>query len=366
MPEPPSPHRRYGLLAALVAAAAAVTASVALFAPDPKPAPEDPDPQPVRWSATANQVAFADEQHGWALTPRCGAPTRCDPRFWRTLDGGATWEETALPVDELGRDTGVHLIAVGPRTVTVEAGRRRWLSTDSGATWRRGLAVDALRAPGTPPAGVRLRTTSGTRADQQQKTRPPRLLAWYAPDSGQPTAFPDQPSWQPISVSAARDGSVWATGGNAQVAVWAGRWQLVTPVLPPPPRTFVQVAAVDRLTAYLLVFGADEESLLRPTAISLTTDGGRTWQLRSLRGSTLRGSRDAAAVNGRLVVVDSHGGVQILVPGRKLAAPYAVEEVPALWALDSTGGRLLGTGMQDGRYWTTTDGEKWAQLRLPA
>ncbi|GAA3385027.1 hypothetical protein [Cryptosporangium minutisporangium] len=365
-PEPSSPRRRYGLLAALVAAAVAVTAGVALFAPDPEPAPPEPQPASVRWNATVNQVAFADERHGWALTPRCAAPTRCEPRFWRTLDGGGTWQQAVLPTDDLGRDTGVQLVAVGPRTIVVEAGRRRWLSTDSGETWRRGLALDALRAPAAPPTGVRLRTTSGTRPDPGQKIRPPRLLAWYALDSGQPTAFPDQPAWQPISVSAGPDGSIWAAGGNAQVAVWNGRWQAVTPALPPPPRTFVQVAAVDRRTAYLLVFGADDDSLLRPTAVSLTTDGGRTWRLHSLRGSTLRGSRDAAAVRGRLVVVDSSGGARVLVPAPKLTAPYAVEDGPALWSLDSTGGRLLGTGVQDGRYWTTTDGETWTELRLPA
>jgi hypothetical protein len=227
------------------------------------------------------------------------------------------------------------------------------------------MAVDALRNPKTPPAGVRLRTTSGTRFNPKLRPRPPRMLAWYAPDSGQPTAFPQQPAWQPISVSSGRDGSVWVAGSDAQVAVWTDRWRAVTPVLPPPPRTFVQTAAVDRRTAYLLVFGADEASLLRPTAVSLTTDGGRSWRLHSLRGSTLRGSRDAAAVGDRLVIVDSDGGVRVLVPSPKLGAPYVVENAPALWALDVAGSRLIGTGVQDGRYYTTTDGESWTALHLP-
>ncbi|MFG1924457.1 hypothetical protein [Cryptosporangium sp. NPDC048952] len=190
-----------------------------------------------------------------------------------------------------------------------------------------------------------------------------RLVGWYAPETGQPTAFPTQPEWQPISMSSATDGSVWASGGNNQIAVWTGTWRGARPALPPPPRTFIQVAATDRNTAYLLVFGVDDESLLRPSGVSLTTDGGRTWKLRSLRGSTLRGSRDAATVGNRLVVVDSSGGVQVIDPTP--SAPRKVAGTPSLWSLDSTGSRLVGTGVQDGRYYATTDGEKWTELQLP-
>jgi len=371
---PPPARRRLGILAALAAVAVAATVLGVVFAPEAeKRRPAPARPAPVRWSTTVNQAAFFDDRAGWAFTPRCATPTSCDPGFWRTLDGGLTWHQAALPDEALGRDTAVQLVAVAARTVAVEAGRRRWLSTDGGSTWRRGLAVDRLRPPAPPPTGSRLRTTTGTfgRAPSLSPSpgtagvRPPPSLAWYAPDSGQPTAFPAQPDWLTISVSGGRDGSVWAAGGNAQLAVWSGVWRAVTPALPPPPRTFTKVAAVDRDTAYLLVFGADDESLLRPTALSRTTDGGRRWQLVSLRGSTLRGSRDAATVGDRLVIVDSSGGVRVVAPGAKLAAPYAVEDAPALWSLDTTGGRLVGTGVQDGRYYATTDGETWTELRLP-
>ncbi|GAA0269116.1 hypothetical protein [Cryptosporangium japonicum] len=389
MPSTSSARRRSGLIAALVVGAVAVTAGVAIVGPGIEPGPRRPDPTPstVRWSTTVNQVAFADDRAGWALTPRCASTAECDPAFWRTLDGGVTWQEVAVPAKALGRDSGVQLVAAGPRTIVVEAGRRRWLSDDGGEHWKRGTAVGSVQAAAPPPPRARLRVGSGTppvprtqppsgssapaassasagSTDGGSGLRPGRVMAWYRPESGQPTAFPGQPDWPPISISSAADGSVWASGGNNQLAVWTGAWRDVRPVLPPPPRTFVQVAAVDRNTAYLLVFGVDDESLLRPSGVSHTADGGRTWKLTSLRGSTLRGSRDAAVVGGRLVVVDSSGGVQVIDPAP--SAPRKVPGTPVLWALDSTGSRMVGSGPQDGRYYATANGEQWTELQLPA
>lgn len=380
----PSP-RPYRLAAALAAGAVAVTAGVAVVTPDPEPAPHrpEPTPSPTPWSTTVDQVSFADERNGWALTPRCTSPTACDPAFWRTGDGGRTWRSVPAPAAALGRDSGVRLVAAGPATIAVEAGERRWLSVDGGTHWRRGPAVGVLRAAATPPAGVRLRVGAGTPAGGASRPRgeqPARELGWYSPGNGQPTAFATQPGWQPISLSSARDGSVWASGGNNQLAVWTGSWRPVRPVLPPPPRTLVQVAAATRDRAYLLVFGSDDQSLLRPTGVSRTTDGGRTWQLRSLRGSTLRGSRDAAVVGDRLVIVDSKGGVRIVAPSPGpneprpgpgeprpgLGEPRRVDGAPALWSLDTAGRHLIGSGPQDGRHYVTTNGEVWSELQLPA
>ncbi|WP_035856560.1 hypothetical protein [Cryptosporangium arvum] len=380
MPPTSSLRNRSGLIAAVVIGAVAVTTGIAIFGPGIEPGPQRPQPGPstVRWSTTVNQVAFADDRTGWALTPRCESVSECDPAFWRTLDGGLTWQEVSVPAKTLGRDSGVQVVAAGPRTVVVEAGRRRWLSSDSGDHWKRGTAVGSVRAGAPPPSRARLRVGSGTPPASRASTpsgpqpsgaqpsgqRPGRVLAWYSPESGQPTAFPAQPDWQPISISSAADGSVWASGGNNQLAVWTDTWRGARPVLPPPPRTFIQVAAVDRNTAYLLVFGVDDESLLRPSGVSHTADGGRTWKLTSLLGSSLRGSRDAATVGERLVVVDSSGGVQLIGPTP--SAPRTVSGAPALWSLDSTGDRLVGSGLQDGRYYATTNGEQWTELQLPA
>ncbi|TQS47014.1 hypothetical protein [Cryptosporangium phraense] len=363
---PPSSRRRWGPVAGIAAAAVAVTAAAALFGPErEKPSPE-PAPPVTPWSTTSNLVAFADDRNGWALTPRCD-DTTCHPRFWRTLDGGTSWGEVPVPDPVLGRDTGVQLIPAGPSTVVVEAGRRRWLSTDAGASWHRGLAVDVLARPAEPPVGVPLRITAGTQVTGGTVAATPRTMGWYEPATGQPTAFPEQLDWQPISWSGARDGSVWVVGGNAQLRVWEdGDWRTLRPAMPAPPRTFIQVAAVDRRTAYLLVFGVDDESLLRPSAISATADGGKTWRLVSLRGSTLRGSRDAAALGTRLVIVDSNGGVRVFDAAARSSAPFAVEEAPALWKLDAAGSRVIGTGMQDGRFYYTVDGEVWTPIRLPS
>ncbi|MFI5954460.1 hypothetical protein [Cryptosporangium sp. NPDC051539] len=367
---PPPPRRRWALVAGIAVAAAAVTAAAALFGPERERPPDDPRPQAIPWSSTSNLVTFADDRNGWALTPRCEGAD-CHPKFWRTTDGGQTWQEGPVPDEQLGRGTGVQLIPAGPETVVVEAGRQRWLSTDGGRSWHRGLAVDVLAEPAEPPVGVPLRITAGTRVSGQTAAATPRTMGWYAPRTGQPTAFAKQLDWQPISWSPARDGSVWVVGGNAQLRVWEdGGWRTLRPAMPPPPRTFIQVAAVDRRTAYLLVFGVDDDSLLRPTAISLTTDGGTSWRLVSLRGSTLRGSRDAAAIGNRLVIVDSNGGVRVFdaaaTRGREPVAPYAVEEAPALWKLEAAGNRLIGTGMQDGRFYYSLDGETWTPIQLPS
>ncbi len=92
-------------------------------------------------------VAFATGSCLNGLLGECGRPS---PGFFRSRDGGATWEHVQSPFDTVG---AMDMVADpnDPLTVYAGAGDGLYITHDGGDSWQRLQSLDDFAATGPPP-----------------------------------------------------------------------------------------------------------------------------------------------------------------------------------------------------------------------
>jgi hypothetical protein len=135
--------------------------------------------EPRKAPPNAFQAQFVDASHGWALTQGFGPATGArsmSATVWRTSDGGASWQNSAVDVGPLSGDTsetfgsaqfhfrdslhGELFVVYGPADAIGKAAASssaavicdRFSTSDGGATWSEPMAAPCLSGVTFPDA----------------------------------------------------------------------------------------------------------------------------------------------------------------------------------------------------------------------
>ncbi|HEU5475128.1 MAG TPA: hypothetical protein VFV67_31165 [Actinophytocola sp.] len=305
-PQSRSPVRRgvlLGVLGALLVVGVAVpllrTESDPSAAPAPPPPPVETERPPVETgqpvetftpSSWLGPIDFADERHGFALRGTCyDVRTPCPTELMMTEDG-EHWRAREVParkasgpraaIDRLWVLGGQEVI-IGESYPTPDP--QRWHSADAGQTWRPIPSVVTGGVPAVPTGGLlELVCPRPYGLPYPCEAATPVVTL---PGTGELAELTNRP---PLELKDARqvpvtaDGNLWVSGllpGTERWAVAAsadaGRTWSVTELadLDRMPVTSVEVS-VGGDTVFAIARA--EIDILR--AISVSTDGGRSWR----------------------------------------------------------------------------------------
>ncbi|WBB73646.1 hypothetical protein O7602_28970 [Micromonospora sp. WMMD1128] len=367
-------RRRRGLLAGLLAVALAGPASALAVAhradrPEPRPTPSvSPSPtgrltvRTVTLPGVSGELAelrFVSARAGWALFDTCAGADEsaagCRRTVARTVDGGVTWQRSALPAVPDGR---VHLLPVDAGTLAVMTRVGYLVTMDGGnsfashpfdapqAAVRRVFATPSGLYLGCPPDGV------PTTCDRQRVLRVSGVLHFHQPPI---TLRSDAEN----ALVEGADGRLWLTVGDddgltvVTSADQGATWQ----EMPSVPRAARQlVLAPDGRDVWLV-------RTEQPNGVWRLAGTG--WQ----PGPALPDDTDGIAAPGAglLVVTSAYGGLGFVTGGGYVEVPEL--RGPLRTSDPGTSVRVLPDGTvvaQHGRTWFLGVGRgvdrSWLQL----
>jgi photosystem II stability/assembly factor-like uncharacterized protein len=300
-----------------------------------------------------DDVAFVDARHGWVAAYNCGAAA---VYLYRTSDGGRSWQSLGKPAS--------HSCGGGPTFLSFVDDRHGWME------------------PVSPnaPAGVLLGTTDGGRTWERLASGPPSQV--------RPSALPCLAPIRFMSVS-----SGWMArcqGGGVFSSVDGGRRWSRAPIRIPGrsdarfdlPR-FIGDAGV--VAATLSTRPPTETGRTRAVVFSVSSDGGRSWTVRSVRrvascplDAYYTAFWPASIVDTRvwwIVAGRSRPTVQVTTDGGRTWRAIAAQGLPSRWcsvlsvsAADAKVAWMVarqGT-RSSGLFQTTDGGRRWHRVTLPA
>lgn len=358
-----------GAVAAVVAVSVAVPVLRAL------PGEHRPATPPLPDSMTF-QLDFADPDHGYALGSDCAEPEGpCELVLFATADGGRSWERRSLPDGDKRYALGdVSVLDADRVTLDRVSEQKQWgrvVSDDGGRTWRAATAGPPA-APAPIPDGAWLQSAcvgeeqdgAGCRLGVGTVSRDPERVA---PAPAQP------PLIEPvIGRSATEGGRYWAAGVERSSGHWAlsvssdgGRsWQTTRVSLPGDPSMLDPWAVVENDgVLYATLQGSIAKGPYGLLAVFRSTDGGVTWTntwratpktvLQAMLGSPV------ATDDGRLLVYSTTTGTHESSDGRtftrsELRVPGEVE-----W---TRGGYVAKRGPH--AFAVSTDGLTWRNFDI--
>lgn len=238
--------------------------------------------------STSYLIDFADREHGYALARTCVTGNEgCRYTFYRTDDGGETWQPNRLPSPPDGETTyfGASLYVLGPDAVTIQRPRGnesdRISSIDGGRSWRTAQPTDAA-ASNVPLARDSLLV--GACGEIPHRAQGCDAIGTLEPNSGEFRPLPEQPPLTNMRIGsvATESGWWWATGwsrttqtGAISVSADGGRtWVTSQPGEGAGIATVVERDGV----LYAMGYSFDLKSQTFGTAVWRSTDGGKSWE----------------------------------------------------------------------------------------
>ncbi len=359
----------------LGAVAAVVAVSVAVPVLRALPGEQEPAKPPLPDSMTI-QLDFADADHGYALGSDCPVPEgSCTLTLFATADGGRTWERRSVP-DGGERYSLGDVTVLGADRVVLDrvSGNQQWarvVSDDGGRTWRDASAAAA--APPAPiPDGAWLQSVcvgddqdaAGCRLGVGAVSRDP---ARVAPAPAQP------PLIEPVfGRQATEGGHYWAAGVARSSGHWAisvtsdgGRsWQTTRVSLPGEPAMVDPWSVVENGDVmYATVQGSIAKGPYGLLAVFRSTDGGATWTntwratpttvLQAMLGSAV------ATDDGRLLVYSTTTGTHESTDGRTFTRSEVTVPGEVQW---TRGGYVAQRGPH--AYAMSADGITWRNFEI--
>ncbi|MDQ3790805.1 MAG: glycoside hydrolase [Actinomycetota bacterium] len=353
-----------GAVAAVVAVSVAVPVLRAL-PDDHRPAtPPLPDSMTI-------QLDFADTDHGYALGSDCPVPEgSCTLTLFATTDGGRTWERRPLPDHDKRYSLGDVSVLGADRVVLSRVSeKKQWarvVSDDGGRTWHDASAGPAA-APAPIPDGTWLQTVCV--GDEQDAAGCRIGVGTLSEDPERVAPAPSQPPLiEPvIGRSATEGGRYWAAGVERSSGRWAisvtsdgGRtWQTTRVSLPGEPAMIDAWSVVENDgVMYATLQGSIAKGPFGLLAVFRSTDGGVTWTntwratpktvLQAMLGSAV------ATDDGRLLVYSATTGTHESTDGRTFTRSEVTIPGEVQW---TRGGYVAQRGPHT--YAMSTDGIRW-------
>ncbi|GAB1512457.1 sialidase family protein [Actinophytocola sp. KF-1] len=357
------------------AVAAVVAVSVAVPLLRSLPGDQRPAKPPLPASMTF-QLDFADRDHGYALGSDCPEPEgSCALALFATADGGRTWQRRELPDGDERYSLG-DVTVLGPERVMLNrvTEQEQWarvVSDDGGRTWHAASAGSPA-APAPIPDGAWLQPVcvgddqdaAGCRMGVGTVSRDPERVA---PAPAQP------PLIEPvIGRSATEGGRLWAAGVARSSGRWAisvssdgGRsWQTTQLSLPGEPGMIDPWAVVENDgVMYATLQGSIAKGPFGLLAVYRSTDGGVTWTntwratlatvLQAMLGSPV------ATDDGRLLVYSAATGTYESADGSTFMKSLLRVPGEVQW---TRGGYVAKRGPH--AYAVSTDGLTWRNFEI--
>lgn len=359
------------------------TPSTPAFMPPAGPS-DGPGPVAGRRSQTGAMVA-GDLDHLYLRYTDCQRPgVDCAVMLAASDDGGATWTESALPVEH---NSLVMLTALAPRTLLAwvqdgTAVRQYWqASSDGGRTWREVPVREADAIPaGWQPVDTTLSLDSVgvlaadpatgdlVRLAQPLQLATGRLVSGLPPAAGLWVSGFTGTATTPVATPQGTEQSVTGTGSSVEVSHDGGRtWQRSSfPDNLDDGEAFgaAAIASYDGRTAYAA--GLAGGALL----VYRTVDGGQTWQRTPARVAVAGRTEVHASVraDGTLFVQLGTQASEHPTMYRSSDGAQTLRQVPVgpgAAAVAVAGGYAQTGWPNSSGAWLSPDGASWSYVAPP-